>query len=64
MIGEDEDEDVYCTMVVAGADSNVLIYEYDGRNMILKSYTTYHTSLKNNNIILLVSSLVLPSRLF
>ena len=27
-------EGVCCTEVVAGVDSNVLIYEYDGRNMI------------------------------
>ncbi len=28
MVDEDEDEDVYCTMVVARVDSNVLLYEY------------------------------------
>ena len=29
IIDEDEDEDVYCTMVLRGVDSNVLLYEYD-----------------------------------
>ena len=36
-IDEDEDEDVYCTMVLGRVDSNVLMNTIGG-NMTLKSY--------------------------